>query len=327
MTVLDASVVVELVLGTRAGLAILDRYFDGRSVLHAPSLVDVEVVQVLRRYVARREVADGRAREALDLLAALPIRRHDHGPLLERAWALRANMTVYDAVYVALAEGLRATLVTRDRKLAGAPGVAASGGAGVAGPRGLPRPVLPSVDHTHRVEAVGRGEGLDHARGAEHVRRVGEEGDGAAALLGEGIGEEEDRVERRGGGARATVDEDLRTRPVVRRPLRADDDGRQDAEERAVVEADDDTAACLVDEEPGGEHCRHARDDWWKRHTRTLVGGSRPVPPPGRVYCQPVAAVGLVTWGTPRRNGPGFPEVAPGVSNCVRFGRSSDRGA
>lgn len=126
MTVLDASVVVELVLGTRAGLAILDRYFDGRSVLHAPSLVDVEVVQVLRRYVARREVADGRAREALDLLAALPIRRHDHGPLLERAWALRANMTVYDAVYVALAEGLRATLVTRDRKLAGAPGVAAS---------------------------------------------------------------------------------------------------------------------------------------------------------------------------------------------------------
>jgi predicted nucleic acid-binding protein len=123
--VLDASVIVELVLGTEAGITILDRYFDGREALHAPCLLDVEVAQVLRRYVARGEVSEARSSEGLDLLVNLPIRRHEHGPLLERVWALRENMTAYDAVYVALAEGLRATLVTRDRRLAGAMGVAA----------------------------------------------------------------------------------------------------------------------------------------------------------------------------------------------------------
>jgi predicted nucleic acid-binding protein len=123
--VVDASVVLELVLGTEAGVMILDRYFNGREPLHAPGLMDVEVVQVLRRYVARGEVSDERGREAVDLLMQLPIRRHDHGPLLERAWALRGNLPAYDAVYVALAEGLRATFVTRDKRLAGTPGIAA----------------------------------------------------------------------------------------------------------------------------------------------------------------------------------------------------------
>jgi predicted nucleic acid-binding protein len=119
-------VVLELVLGTEAGVMILDRYFDGREALHAPCLLDVEVAQVLRRYVARGDVSDERGREAIDLLVNLPIRRHDHGALLERTWELRGNLTAYDAVYVALAEGLRATLVTRDRRLAGAVGVAAA---------------------------------------------------------------------------------------------------------------------------------------------------------------------------------------------------------
>ena len=126
MRVVDASVVLELVLGTEAGVMILDRYFDGREALHAPCLLDVEVAQVLRRYVARGDVSDERGREAIDLLVNLPIRRHDHGALLERTWELRGNLTAYDAVYVALAEGLRATLVTRDRRLAGAVGVAAA---------------------------------------------------------------------------------------------------------------------------------------------------------------------------------------------------------
>jgi predicted nucleic acid-binding protein len=124
--VVDASVVLELVLGTEAGVMILDRYFDGREALHAPCLLDVEVAHVLRRYVARGEVSDERGREAIDLLVNLPIRRHDHGALLERTWELRGNLTAYDAVYVALAEGLRATFVTRDRRLAGAVGVAAA---------------------------------------------------------------------------------------------------------------------------------------------------------------------------------------------------------
>lgn len=124
MKVLDASVVVELVLGTDTGSRVLLQYFHGREALHAPSLLDVEVAQVLRRYVARGEVRDERAREALELLQALPIRRHQHASLLGRMWTLRENLTAYDAAYVALAEGLRATFVTRDRRLAASPGIA-----------------------------------------------------------------------------------------------------------------------------------------------------------------------------------------------------------
>ena len=55
-------------------------------------------------------------------LADLPITRFDHEPLLERVWALKDNLTAYDATYVALAEALDAPLITRDKKLAAAPG-------------------------------------------------------------------------------------------------------------------------------------------------------------------------------------------------------------
>jgi predicted nucleic acid-binding protein len=63
-----------------------------------------------------------RARLALDDLAALPARRAPHRPLLPRCWELRDNLTVYDAAYVALAEALKATLLTGDRRLARASG-------------------------------------------------------------------------------------------------------------------------------------------------------------------------------------------------------------
>ena len=43
--------------------------------------------------------------------------------LAPRAWAMRPNLTVYDAAYVALAEMTDATLVTLDRRIGGAPGV------------------------------------------------------------------------------------------------------------------------------------------------------------------------------------------------------------
>ena len=125
MIVVDASAVLEVLLCTDAGLAIAGRYLDGTHTLHAPHLLDVEVAQVLRRYVLRGELSEDRCRQALDLLAELPLRRHEHWPLLGRIWELRLNLTAYDAAYVALAEGLRATLVTRDRKLASAPGLSA----------------------------------------------------------------------------------------------------------------------------------------------------------------------------------------------------------
>lgn len=94
--------------------------------LHAPQLLDVEVAQVLRRYEARREISAARGAQSLRLLAAFPLTRYAHVTLLPRIWSLRGNLTAYDAAYVALAEVLEATLLTRDRRLALAPGIRAN---------------------------------------------------------------------------------------------------------------------------------------------------------------------------------------------------------
>ena len=64
------------------------------------------------------------ARQAVADLEALPIQRVSHTPLVARCWELRANLTAYDAVYVALAEALGVTLLTADTRLAAAPGIA-----------------------------------------------------------------------------------------------------------------------------------------------------------------------------------------------------------
>jgi predicted nucleic acid-binding protein len=90
--------------------------------LSAPELVDLEVASVLRRQVKGGEVDIRRAALALADLAALPLRRAPHRPLLARCWELRDNLTVYDASYVALAEALDVTLLTGDGRLARAPG-------------------------------------------------------------------------------------------------------------------------------------------------------------------------------------------------------------
>ena len=123
MIVLDASAVVELLLATEQGRSIADRIDDPTLGLHAPHLVDIEVAQTLRRYVRDGALAPVSASAALDDLHALDLERHAHEPLLDRIWSLRQNLTAYDAVYVALAEALDATLLTCDRKLARAPGI------------------------------------------------------------------------------------------------------------------------------------------------------------------------------------------------------------
>ena len=94
--------------------------------LHAPHILDVEVAQVLRRIAGNRDMDEQRGREAISDLAALPIRRYAHDFLLPRIWQLRHNFSAYDGAYVALAEVLEATLLTRDRRLASAAGRYAS---------------------------------------------------------------------------------------------------------------------------------------------------------------------------------------------------------
>ena len=100
------------------------RIADPALALHAPHLVDVEVAQALRRYVREGDLDASAAQTALDDLRSLDLRRHAHEPLLGRVWALRENLTAYDAVYVALAEALDAVLLTCDGRLTRAPGAA-----------------------------------------------------------------------------------------------------------------------------------------------------------------------------------------------------------
>jgi predicted nucleic acid-binding protein len=120
--VLDASVVLEVLLRMPAGIALEERLFEPEETLHVPHLLDVEVVQVLRRYALAGEVEPQRCHSALEDLAGLPLTRYPHDFLMSRVWDLRANLSAYDAVYVALAEALDAPLLTRDRRLANAPG-------------------------------------------------------------------------------------------------------------------------------------------------------------------------------------------------------------
>ncbi len=68
------------------------------------------------------EISTDRAAEAIEDLAGLDLHRHAHLDLLTRAWKLRENVTASDAVYLALAEALDATVVTCDAPLAKAPG-------------------------------------------------------------------------------------------------------------------------------------------------------------------------------------------------------------
>ena len=123
MIVLDASAVVELLLGTARGGAVAERVADPALGLHAPHLVDVEVAQALRRYVRGGELDQAAGALALEDLGLLDVQRHSHEPLLGRVWDLRANLTAYDAVYVALAEALDTKLLTCDRRLGRAPGM------------------------------------------------------------------------------------------------------------------------------------------------------------------------------------------------------------
>ena len=116
MIVLDASVIVEILLRTDAGGRALSLVGDDQ--LHLPALADVEVAQVVRGLTLHGEMSLSRAAEAIGDLQALPAIRHDHRQLLVAIWTMRSELSAYDAVYVALAAGLGATLVTRDGRLA-----------------------------------------------------------------------------------------------------------------------------------------------------------------------------------------------------------------
>lgn len=115
--VLDASVVVAALLNHHADAR---RWMAHRGVL-VPHVIDAEVTHVARRKVREGSTRPDVARRVLRRWAQWPVIRISHQPLVDRAWALRDNVTAYDAMYVALAERLDATLVTLDQRLATAP--------------------------------------------------------------------------------------------------------------------------------------------------------------------------------------------------------------
>lgn len=125
MIVLDASAVLDLLLATPRGRAVDLRLQASEEEAVAPQVLELEVAQVLRGMVARRELDPTRAARALDDLALLPVVRYPDAALLPRVWSLRQHATAYDAAYVALAEALEAVLLTSDPRVAEIPGHAA----------------------------------------------------------------------------------------------------------------------------------------------------------------------------------------------------------
>lgn len=126
MIVLDASAAVDWLLQTSSGQRIEKRIYARSETLHAPHLLDLEVTQVLRRLTQQGVVSGTRADEAVNDLLDMRLTRYPHDVLLPRIWQLRHNFSAYDAAYIALAEKLRAPLITRDNRLAASSGHAAT---------------------------------------------------------------------------------------------------------------------------------------------------------------------------------------------------------
>jgi predicted nucleic acid-binding protein len=120
--VVDASAILEIILNTPRGSKVAALFSPPGETLHAPHLLDIEVAQVLRRYVLSGDLDKRRGDQAIADFALLPIERYPHGELLDRIWQLRDSLTAYDATYVVLAEALEARLVTCDARLSRAHG-------------------------------------------------------------------------------------------------------------------------------------------------------------------------------------------------------------
>lgn len=121
MIVVDASVLTDFLLGRPAAIAALEAQLAGdeHEPLHAPELIEPEILNALRRLVFAGHVDEERAGEAVAALGDTRLIRYPHPPLRRRVWELRHALTAYDASYLALAEAFDdSVLVTGDGGLA-----------------------------------------------------------------------------------------------------------------------------------------------------------------------------------------------------------------
>jgi predicted nucleic acid-binding protein len=122
MLVVDAGALFEVVAGAPGAEVIRDRLASDEDQF-APHLIDVEVFGVIRKHRELGRLDETAARQAVEDLHDWPGERASHRPFLGRAWQLRSSVRGQDAMYVALAEALGATLLTTDARLARAPGL------------------------------------------------------------------------------------------------------------------------------------------------------------------------------------------------------------
>jgi len=119
--VIDASALVALLTDLHGGRWVAEQA--KARALVGPHLLLFEAGNILRRLESVREIDPTASAAAHADLADLAVVLVGYPPLADRARELRANLTTYDACYVALAEYLEAPLVTLDARIARAPGI------------------------------------------------------------------------------------------------------------------------------------------------------------------------------------------------------------
>lgn len=118
LVVVDASALVEYLLRTGRAAGVAGVIESSDADLHVPALCDVEFAWALRRALRVNILSTDRAKAALADYRDLPITRHGHLGLLTRIIDLRETFSAYGAAYVVLAQGLGASLLTADERLA-----------------------------------------------------------------------------------------------------------------------------------------------------------------------------------------------------------------
>ena len=119
LTVLDASAVVAL-FTRQNGSEEVQQALETRYV-YAPEIIDAEVLSALARHERHGKLSQSHARGLVTMLSLMPVRRIPHRVLLSGAWKRRGNLSLYDAMYVALAARIGGRVMTKDRKLAASP--------------------------------------------------------------------------------------------------------------------------------------------------------------------------------------------------------------